>query len=299
LLLSSRIRGGVDLLFDSAILTSQDITTQMSKAHAQEERLLAFDLSFAPEELQGAWELESEGMNPARRILYITVAEHYYANSIDTASSWNPSHTNGNRFIRYHRLAIGEWSYIAAAIPGIWCEGRIRALDDRIIEVREWRLDSDDNSDRGETVLRYRRILPRPGPYLWDFIASKRGMTPPPLHGTWVSEGPDGSAVRLTFEPTKVGSPLCIRFEYSGNTIGDPKTHEIKWVGGDLIPWGSGRWWLRTGPKGQKIQISFELSTEGQLLITYASPPKNSDSFNGQHPLPRIFNRPQAATTKK
>lgn len=275
----------------SAYVQVADQPTQGAEAWAA--KLSAYQVWETPVAIQGAWRLASEPEAPKyESYLYITVSHYVHLpyDNVYPPFGWSLPSEHRHR-LHFHTLSGREWDFLDTGWLVDWREGRMRLLDDVTLEIRSYRSDLHGGSDRQETVETYKRVLPRPGPIVWDF-APGRNLPPEPLVGKWETVEANGAPERMELEKPVVGStnPPVIRFtplQPWGAASGKSQT---TWKDGRFVPWGSGRWWFRTESGPTRQEALFELGPDGSLRVTQ-KPSVESPPPPKPTPPPRTYRR--------
>jgi hypothetical protein len=263
------------------------------RADAAAAKLNAYQVRETPGVIQGAWRLASEPDAPRyRSYLYITLSHYVHLpyDNVYPPFGW-PLPSEYGRRLRFNTLSGREWNFLEMGWLLDWREGRMKLLDDVTLEIRSCRSDWNGGSDRQETVETYKRILPRPGPIGWDFSVGET-LPPEPLAGKWEAVESNGPGQLLEVEKRFAESinRTVIRFtprQPWGDASG---MSEIVWTGGRFVPWGSGRWWFRTGLGQVQQDALFELGAEGSLRIT-GTPRGNQPPSTEPPSQPRTYRR--------
>lgn len=271
----------------------QVVDQPVKGANAAVARLESYKELETPEAIQGPWRLASEPEDPQyRSYLYITLSGYVHLphDNVYPPFGWPQPSEYGHR-LKINTLSARAWNFIDLGWLMDWREGRLTLLDDTTMEFRSWRSDHYSGLDRQERVETYKRVLPRPDPISWDFAVG-RMLPPEPLVGKWEAVESNGPGERVEVEKRFAESTnlTVIRFTQAPHGGDASGTSETTWMGGRFVPWGSGRWWFRTGWGPTRRDALFELGADGILRVTPKALAESPHSAEPPPP-PRTYRR--------
>ena len=279
------------LLFVLVSAGKAQVNDHLQKAELYSEKIGSYRVHYPPEILQGAWIVSEPNQRQYSNFLYFTDRKLYEVQSLDVFSPKRNSLPieYGERDIHFNEVGDRQWSYLSLGFFSAWIVGEIILVDDSTLKITEGVFTLESVVERPERTRIYRRVTPRPGQYRLEFHF-KHNLTPPALVGKWMSLPNHGTTWNMDIEPTPPGTPMEIRYASTSLTAGRPNKTTTLWKNGSVIPWGTNRWWMRTGPGPSDRDLFFVLNEDGELIVT-EQPLAENLTDTSQRSEPRVFRR--------